>query len=116
MKKLVLVGFLFAALPVYSMAAVVGTKVLDTAQVTTSGTPVVAAAAGTVFSGCWIQNDPSSTTNLIVDSVGTANKTTPTSTSAILTPGQTFYCPGGITTAITVDALDNAHKFYGQKW
>lgn len=115
MKKWV-IGFLVSSLPVCSMAAVVGTKALDTAQVTTSGTPVVAAATGTVFSGCWIQNDPASTSNLIVDSIGVASKTTPTSTAVILAPGQTFYCPGGLIYTITVDSFDNNHKFYGQKW
>ena len=97
-------------------AVVVGQTALATTQVVTSGTPVVAAPSGTVFTGCWIMNDPAATTNLVVDTINTANKTTPSSTASILAPGQTYYCPGGLLVAITVDSLDNNHKFYGARW
>lgn len=118
-KKWILSGLIsalvFTTFPV-ARAQLVGQQALDTSQVVTSGTPVVAAKGGTVFRGCWIMNDPNSSTNIIVDDINVANHTTPAPTAVILQPGQTYVCPGGQMNDITIDSFDNAHKFYGRKW
>lgn len=100
-----------------SVAAVVGMTALDASSVTTAGTPVTAVAANTSYSGCYITNDPLSTTNIVVDALHVANHTTPSATASILTPNQTYICPGGMGgLTVTVDSSDNAHKFYGAKY
>lgn len=113
MKKLFVIFFLVSG---NVGAQTIGQASLDTTQVVTAGTPVTAAAAGTVFKGCWIQNDPSRTTNIVVDTINVANFLSPSSTAATLLPGQVYNCPGGLATAVTVDSGDNNHKFFGVKY
>jgi hypothetical protein len=115
-KYLYLAGVLLVGSMGISRAQNVGERPLDAATVGIPGSGTIVAAVGTVFRGCWIENDPSSTNNLVVDGPNTANVTTPSSTAAILAPGQTYYCPGGSVYSITVDAADTGHKIYGRKW
>ena len=102
--------------PVWAAPTVTSPTALATSQVVTAGTAVTAIAAGTVYNGCYITNDPASVTNIVVDPVATANFATPSSTAVILTPNQTWECPGASQTAVTVNSGDNAHKFYGAKY
>jgi len=97
-------------------AANVNATALNATSVTTAGTAVTAILASSVFNGCYIQNDPSSGTNLVVDPVNTASHTSPSSTASFIPPGGTWYCPMGIVGQVTVDSYDNNHKFYGVKW
>lgn len=94
-------------------SSITPTVLLQT-QVATSGIPVTAIAAFTIQNGCWIQNDPSATTDLVVDIVNVANHTTPSPSAAFVHPGSTLVCPSGSSTlAVTIDAFDNGHKFFG---
>jgi hypothetical protein len=97
-------------------APVTSPSALETTKVTTSGTPVIAVTGGTAFNGCYIQNDPAATTNLVVDPVNIANHTTPASTAAFLRPGDTWNCPYNSVINITVDSYDSNHLFYGFKY
>jgi hypothetical protein len=97
-------------------AAVITPTALDAVQVTIAGMAVTAIVAGTVYNGCYIQNDPNATTSLVVDPVNTANYTTPASTASFVLPGGVYICPGSVSTAVTVNSSDSTHKFYGVKY
>lgn len=116
MRFLLVIGVITLGSYGISRAQSVGEQPLDAATVGTPGSGTIVAAKGTVFRGCWIENDPAATGNLVVDGPSTASNSSPSSTAAILAPGQTYYCPGGSSYAITVDASDSGHKVYGRKW
>lgn len=106
---LVSTHFLGAQTPTY-----VTPQILLQSQVTTPGVAVTAIAALSVVTGCWIQNDPNSTTNLIVDNISVANHVTPSSSASILPPGASWSCPGNGKFPVTVDSSDVNHKFFGE--
>ena len=116
MKSLYLASVLLVGSMGISPAQNVGLQPLDASSVTTPGSGTVVAAVGTVYKSCWVQNDPSSSYNLIVDAINVANYSTPASTATILAPGQKYVCPGGMTYTLTVDAQDAGHKIYGDKY
>lgn len=89
---------------------------LDATQVVTGGTAVTAIVQGTVFNGCYIQNDPAATTNLVIDPVNVANSTTPSSTASIIGPGLSWNCPAATNGRVSVVTSDSTHKFYGVKF
>lgn len=95
---------------------VTGPTALDATQVVTGGTAVTAVVAGTIFNGCYIQNDPLATTNLIIDPVNIASSASPTSTASFIPPGQSWNCPAASASRISVVTSDSAHKFYGVKF
>jgi hypothetical protein len=84
--------------------------------VVTGGTAQVVILSNTAFNGCYIQNDPNSGINLVIDPVGTANSTTPSATSSILTPNATWSCPGNLQHDVSITASDTGHKFYGIRY
>ncbi len=90
---------------------------LRASQVVTSGTPVTALQAGDSYNGCYIQNDPNASTNLVIDPVNTASHSSPSGTASIIAPGFFWNCPAGVTgSTVTVDAFDSGHNFYGTKF
>jgi hypothetical protein len=114
-------SFLAVALGSFSTSArstsiVTGPVALDATSVVTAGTPVTAVKPNTAFNGCYIQNDPSATTNLYIDPVNTANHSSPSSTVSIIIPGGSWNCPYNAQTTVTIDTSDNNHKFYGIKY
>lgn len=103
-------------LSLVAASPVTGPVGLDATSVTTSGTAVVAVKKNTAFNGCYIQNDPAATTNLVIDPVNTANHTNPSSTASFIPPGISWSCPYNTQNDVSVDTYDNTHKFYGIKY
>lgn len=88
----------------------------DAFAVATGGTAVVAFAAGTVPLGAILYN-ASTTESLFVDFVNTAGTTSPgaNGTTIEVQPQQQFTVPGGITTAVSVNAVTAGHGFAGAR-
>lgn len=107
---------LLTVTPKVKASFVTGPTALDATSVTTAGTAVTAIKASSLYNGCWIQNDWNATTSIIIDAVGTANHTTPSSTASSVPPGGVWNCPGASVVAVTIDSSDNTHKFYGVKY
>lgn len=88
----------------------------DAFAVVTGGTPVTAFAAGTVPLGAILYNSHP-TESLFVDFVNVAGTVSPgaSGTTIEVQPQQQFTVPGGITTAVSVNAVTAGHAFAGAR-
>lgn len=102
---------LFAFVPAAGAQIVTVTPTaLDAFTVATGGTAVVALTAGHRPGGGWIMN-PSTTTALCINEIGTAT-TTPSGNTTCIAPGQAYnLLPAA--GAVSVNATDSAHVFSG---
>lgn len=100
-----------------TLAGTVGsTPVAFTAYtVVTGGTANNAFAASVARKGCYITNPSTATEPLYVNPVTTA-VISETNANSRLAAGQTWVCPPGITTAVSVIATTTAHAFGGAVW
>lgn len=97
------------------------TPVAGTAHAIVTGGTAVTMVTGPV-KGCYVTNPTSATDqgivtaeNAYVNPVTTAT-TTGNGTNATLAPGQSFYCPAGMTTNVSVNAATSSHALTVVTW
>ena len=97
------------------------TPVAGTSSMIATGGTAVTMVTGPV-KGCYITNPTSATDegigtaeNAYANPVTTAT-TTGNGSNVTLTPGQSFYCPAGMTTNVSVNAATSSHKLTVVQW
>jgi hypothetical protein len=98
--------------PQGKLTAAVTEVTLDVKTVTTGGVAVTAIASGHRTEGGWIQNPPSATVNLCINTIGAASGTTSSGDTTCVVPGQTYVVSAG-PGAVSVISSDSAHPFSG---
>jgi hypothetical protein len=83
--------------------------------ITTGGTAQNIAAAAEVINGCTLVGNTTNTATIYVDFTGAAASATGP-TSYAVAPGQAVACPGGLSTAVSIESPTTGQSLNGEEW